>query len=60
MAEFNLIDLHISLRMNQNEMHQFFYEFTSAVVVAAVVTADKGDNNNDFNDYDNIVSQIMC
>ena len=40
-------------------MHQLFHEFTSAVVVAAVVNADKVNYNNDFNDYDNIVSQIM-
>ena len=37
-------------------IHEFFYEFTSA----AVATADKGDDNNEFNDYDNIVSQTMC
>ena len=41
-------------------MQNFFHEFTSADVVAAVATADKGDNNNDFNDYDDIVSQSMC
>ena len=40
-------------------MHQFFHEFTSAAVVAAVATADKGDYNIDFNDYDTIVSQVM-
>ena len=40
-------------------MHQFFHEFASAAVVAAVAIADKGDYNNYFNDYDNIVSQIM-
>ena len=38
-------------------MHRFFHDFTSAIVVAAVATADKGDY---INDYDNFVSQIMC
>ena len=41
-------------------IHPFFHEFTSAAVVAAVATADKGDYKSEFNDYDNIVSQIMC
>ena len=41
-------------------MHQVFYEFTSAAVAAAVASADKGDYNSDFNDHDNIVTQIMC
>ena len=41
-------------------MHQFFHEFTSSAVVAAVASADKGDYTNDFNDFNNIVTQIMC
>ena len=41
-------------------MHPFFHDFTSAAVVSAIMaTAEKGDYINDFNDYDNTVSQIM-
>ena len=40
-------------------MHEIFHEIISADAVAAVASADKGDYNNEFNDNDNIVSQIM-
>ena len=47
--------------MNQNDINASnFSQVHSAAVVVAVATADKGDCNNEFNDYGNIVSQIKC